>query len=128
MLSAKRALELVRELPDVTEYDHFGGNAFKGKGSTFVTVWEAKNTANLKLSPEEQRRFVMLDGEGFVEIDNAWGRQGWTTANLEFVDETAFREALAIAWRRSNEKARAKPTSRKKKSAPRRRRVTKRRP
>jgi YjbR len=128
MLTAKRALELVRELPDLTEYDHFGSNAFKGKGSTFVTVWETKNTANLRLSPEEQRRFVMLDGEGFVEIDNAWGRQGWTTVNLEFVDEAAFREALTSAWQRSNESVRAKPAARRKKPATRRRRVTKRRP
>ena len=41
------------------------------------------------------------DGEGFVEIDNAWGRQGWTTANLEFLDREQFAAALKAAWQNS---------------------------
>jgi hypothetical protein len=121
MLKAKRACELVRELPDVTEYDHFGSNAFKAKGGTFATVWTEKNTVNLRLTPEEQRRFVALDGEGFIEIDNAWGRQGWTTANLDFVDEQAFRAALLAAWHRACEKPSSKRVAKRSASARRKR-------
>jgi hypothetical protein len=56
---------------------------------------------NLRLTPEQQRSFVEIDGEGFREIDNAWGRQGWTTANLEFLDADQFTAALRVAWRNS---------------------------
>jgi len=98
MLTTKRACELARELPGVSEYDHFGSDAFRTVGGTFATVWHAKGSVNLNLSVEQQRRFVLLDGEGFVEIDNAWGRRGWTTANLEFVDEASLRDALLAAW------------------------------
>ena len=114
MLTTKRACDLARTMPDVSEYDHFGGDAFKAAGgTTFVTVWHAKKTANLKLTVDQQRHYVGLDGEGFVEIDNAWGRQGWTTANLEFVDEATFRAALEAAW--TNSKSKPKRVARKKK-------------
>jgi YjbR len=98
MLTTTRVCEIARALPGVTEYEHFGSDAFRTKGGTFVTVWRTKNSVNLKLTVEQQRRFVLLDGEGFVEIDNAWGRQGWTTANLEFAPDDAVREALQVAW------------------------------
>jgi hypothetical protein len=98
MLTTRRACEYARSFPEVTEYEHFGSDAFRAPGGTFATVWSSKRTVNLRLTPEQQRRFVELDGEGFVEIDNAWGREGWTTANLEFVDEAAFVEALGLAF------------------------------
>jgi hypothetical protein len=114
MLSTKRVCDLAKALTGVTEYDHFGSAAFRTKGGTFVTVWHAKNSANLKLTVEQQRRFVLIDGEGFVEIDNAWGRQGWTTANLQFVDEEALREALELAWANTANKPPRKRAARKK--------------
>jgi hypothetical protein len=40
----------------------------------------------------------MIDGDGFIEIDNAWGRQGWTKVQVEFVDRPEFLEALKSAW------------------------------
>lgn len=104
MLTTRRACEHAGSLPEVTVYDHFGGDAFRTPGGTFATVWHGKGIVNLKLTLEQQQRFVGLDGEGFVEIDNAWGRQGWTTANLEFVEEAAFVEALTAAWNNVKDK------------------------
>jgi hypothetical protein len=114
MLTTKRACEIARELPEVSEYDHFGSDAFRTVGGTFATVWHAKANVNLNLTVEQQQRFVLLDGEGFVEIDNAWGRRGWTTANLDFVDEAAFRDALLAAWGNAANKPARRRTARKK--------------
>jgi len=119
MLTTKRACELARALPEVSEYDHFGGDAFRTVGGTFATVWHSKGSANLNLTVEQQRRFVLIDGEGFVEIDNAWGRRGWTTANLEFVDEGAFRDALLAAWGNTTNKP-ARPRTTREKTGKRR--------
>jgi hypothetical protein len=102
---------LARALADVTEKDHFGSDAFRTPGGIFATVWHATGTVNLKLTPEQQRRFLLVDGEGFVEIDNAWGRQGWTTANLEFVDDAQFEDALKAAWSNAQTKAATKRKS-----------------
>ena len=104
MLTTKQACDLARALPEVSEKDHFGSDAFRTPGGTFATVWHEKKTVNLALTPDQQRRFAELDGEGFVPIDNAWGRQGWTTANLEFVEREQFVEALRTAWHNSAEK------------------------
>jgi hypothetical protein len=124
MLTTRRAAEMARSLPDVTERDHFGSDAFRTQGGIFATVWHETNTVNLKLTPEQQRRFVLIDGEGFVEIDNAWGRQGWTKANLEFLEPEQFGEALRVAWTNSHDKP---PRVRKSKAKPVRAASSKRR-
>jgi hypothetical protein len=78
------------------------------------------------LTPEQQHRFVTLDGEGFVAIDNAWGRKGATTANLGAVDREQFVEALRTAWHNSAEKAarrpgkKGRPTGKRMKAVPQR--------
>jgi hypothetical protein len=105
MLTTKLACELAAALPDVTKKDHFGSDAFRTPGGIFATVWHATRTVNLNLTPGQQRRFVELDGEGFTEIDNAWGRQGWTTANLEFLEQGPFVDALRTAWQNSQDNA-----------------------
>jgi hypothetical protein len=106
MLTTQIACELARGLEGVTEQDHFGSDAFRTPGGIFATVWHETNTVNLRLTVEQQRRFLMLDGEGFIEIDNAWGRQGWTTANLEFLEREQFWKALETAWENSANKPR----------------------
>jgi hypothetical protein len=98
MVTTKQACEMARELPEITEQDHFGSDAFRTPLGIFATVWHDKRTVNLRLTPEQQRRFVLLDGEGFSEIDNAWGRQGWTAAALDYLDRALFLEALRTAY------------------------------
>ena len=88
----------------MTEKDHFGSDAFIAHKRTFMTVWHEENTANLRLSLEQQRHFLSIDGEGFSEIDNAWGRQGWTKVHLKYVDRGQFIEAMNSAWEHSKTK------------------------
>jgi len=101
VLTTKQACKLARALPDVTHTLHFGSDAFRTPGGIFATVWHEKKTVNLMLTPEQQGHFVAVDDTGFVAIDNAWGRKGATTANLEAVDLEPFVEALRTAWRNS---------------------------
>jgi hypothetical protein len=101
MISSKQAAEMARSLEGVTEKDHFGSDAFVAHKRIFATVWHDKNEVNLMLSREQQRRFLSIDGEGFAELDNAWGRAGATRAQLAFVDRKDFLEALKAAWQNS---------------------------
>ncbi len=98
MISPRVAAAMVRKFADDDPKFHFGSDAFSANKRIFATVWYDKNTVNLRLSPDEQKRLLLLDGEGFVEIDNAWGKQGWTTVQLEFVDKEQFLDALKSAW------------------------------
>lgn len=101
MLTAQKACEMAETLDGVTVKDHFGSDAYCANKRIFATVWHDKNEVNLRLSLEEQLHFLSLDGEGFVEIDNAWGRQGFTKVQLDFVDPKNFAKALKSAWEHS---------------------------
>lgn len=110
MISSKIACEVIRNLSsDVSEKDHFGSDAFYANKRIFATVWHKENKANVRLTPDLQRKFLETDGEAFSEIDNAWGRQGWTTVQLEFVDKSLFSDAVQAAWDSSNIKSSRTP-------------------
>ncbi|MBI3556097.1 MAG: MmcQ/YjbR family DNA-binding protein [Deltaproteobacteria bacterium] len=118
-INTRTACEMARSLEGVTEKDHFGSDAFVAFGRMFATVWHDKNEVNLMLSPELQRQVLSIDGEGFAQIDNAWGRAGATKAQLDFVDPKDFAWALKLAWEHASDRAAkrsAKKTTKKKSS------------
>lgn len=97
-INTKLACELARLLEGVTERDHFGSDAFSAGGRIFATVWHDKNEVNLMFTPELQREYVGLDGEGFSAVPNKWGEKGATTAHLEELEVSVFESALRAAW------------------------------
>lgn len=107
-LTARQVCEMARSLEGVTEKDHFGSDAFCANGRIFATVWHDKNECNLMLNLEQQRNFLAIDGEGFSQIDNAWGRKGATNVQLDFVDREQFLDALKAAWVNSASKRAAR--------------------
>jgi hypothetical protein len=40
----------------------------------------------------------MMMPEAFAPVPNAWGQQGWTTANLSRLSEAELENALRAAW------------------------------
>ena len=69
-MNSKQAFELAQALPQVTIKDHFGRDGFSANKRMF---------------------------HAFTEIDNAWGRQGWTAVNLRYVEKFDFQKALQSA-------------------------------
>jgi hypothetical protein len=114
-MNTKKACDVIRKFPDLIEKVHFGSDAFSANGRIFATVWHDKGEVNLRLSPEQQEHFLLLDGEGFVEIDNAWGRQGWTKVQLGYVDQTDFEKVVKSAYEYSKKKQQRKTKMNKKK-------------
>ena len=103
-MNSKLVCELAKSLPGVTVKNHFGSDAFYADKRSFVTVWHEKNEISLRLNIRQQQEFLEKGGEAFAEIDNAWGRQGWTKVYLEFVKKRALEEALKSAWENSANK------------------------
>lgn len=83
-------------MPGTTEAPHFDRTAFRVK-RTFATLAADQLSANLKLTPDEQEFKVMLAPEAFHPVDNAWGRQGWTTVVLNRLEAAELRVALEMA-------------------------------
>jgi hypothetical protein len=100
-MNTKTACKMAAALEGVTEKDHFGSNAFHAHKRIFATVWHEKKTVNLRLTPEQQAEFLELDGDAFSIVPNAFGKQGWTTAHLEFCDKEQLAGALKAAWETS---------------------------
>jgi hypothetical protein len=96
MTSSSVFRQIALSLDGTTEAAHFDRQAFKVK-RIYATLAADGKSANLKLTPDEQEFKTMLAPEAFRAIDNAWGRQGWTTAYLDKLGETELRAALEMA-------------------------------
>ncbi|HEV7345350.1 MAG TPA: MmcQ/YjbR family DNA-binding protein [Devosia sp.] len=83
-------------LPGTTEAPHFDRSAFR-VDRIFVTLDASGETANFKFTPDEQEFKCQLAPELFSPLDNAWGRQGWTSARLSMATEDDLRAALEMA-------------------------------
>ena len=81
MADAADLRRMALALPGTTEAPHFDRAAFK-VDRIYVTLAADGLTANLKFTPDEQEFKCQLAPEVFAPIDNAWGRQGWTTVTL----------------------------------------------
>ncbi len=83
-------------LPGTTEAPHFDRAAFR-VDRIFVTLDADGQTANFKFTPDEQEFKCHLAPEVFDPLDNAWGRQGWTTATLAAATKDDLLAALEMA-------------------------------
>lgn len=88
---------LALALCGTVEAPHFDRSAFK-VARIYVTLAGDGLTANFKFSPDEQEFKCMMAPETFAPVPNAWGRQGWTGAQLARMSEREVAGALEIAW------------------------------
>jgi len=103
MANAADLRQLALALPGTTEAPHFDRAAFK-VARIYVTLAGDGLTANLKLMPDEQELKCAVAPEVFIPLDNAWGRQGWTTIELGMATQDDLGAALIMAWRHSEPK------------------------
>jgi hypothetical protein len=99
MATADDLRRLALGLDGTSEAPHFDRAAFKAV-RIYVTLAPDGLTANFNFSPEEQEFKCMLAPDAFRPIPNAWGRQGWTVADLAALSGAELKDALLIAWRR----------------------------
>jgi YjbR protein len=97
MATAKDLRRLALALNGTTEAPHFDRAAFK-VARIYVTLAADGLTANFKFTPDEQEFKCMMAPEAFVQVPNAWGRQGWTTATLSKLSLAELKSALETAW------------------------------
>jgi len=89
---------LALTLDGTTEAPHFDRAAFK-VARIYVTLAPGGKTANFNFTPDEQELKCMTAPDAFTPVDNAWGRQGWTTAKLPALSAAELKDALTVAWR-----------------------------
>jgi hypothetical protein len=77
---------------------HMGHPDFRVGGRIFATLHQDLQHAMVKLTPEQQERFVAEHGDAFAPENGAWGRQGSTRVRLAAVDEDALGQVVTLAW------------------------------
>ena len=78
---------------------HFERIGFKVTGRRmFATYLEKDNTANIFLTPGEQKLFCKMDSTNIYPVPNKWGEKGATTFELNNVKKELVTEALLSAY------------------------------
>ncbi len=91
--------KMALEFPGAETAPHFDRVAFKViKRRSFATYLDTDNTANIFLTPEEQKVFCRMDKKNIFHVANKWGEKDATTFVLDRVDPSLVREALLSAY------------------------------
>ncbi len=96
-------------LEGAVEGAHMGHPDFRVNGRIFATLHADNKAGMVKLSPDQQHRFVTEAPASFAPESGAWGRQGCTRVLLRAADEETVGEAMTLAWRNEASK---RPTTR----------------
>ncbi len=83
---------------DAIESAHMGHPDFRVNGRIFATLHADNAHGMVKLTPEQQQRFIGDEPRAFAPESGAWGRAGCTRVTLKSVGEDTLGEALTLAW------------------------------
>src|ERR687898_949758 len=99
MMRADEFRRIALGMKDAIEGAHMGHPDFRVNGRIFATLHADQQWGMVKLTPDQQQRFLQDAPEVFVPEKGAWGRQGCTAVRLDSVDEDTLGEAMTLAWR-----------------------------
>jgi hypothetical protein len=92
-------IKLALSFPGTEQHPHFDRTGIKVSGKRmFATYLDKNNTANIFLTPREQREFCKLDPENIYPVPNKWGEKGATTFELKNLSKEIIMEALLSAY------------------------------
>ena len=108
-MTANDFRKMALSFPEAIESAHMDHPDFRVRGKIFATLgYPDKDSAVVKLTPDEQRKFVRSDPNVFHPVTGAWGRRGSTSVHLPAAKIEKVREAIAAAWRNMAPKRLAK--------------------
>ena len=85
-------------LDGAIESAHMGHPDFRAKGKIFATIHDDHEWGMVKLTADQQRRFMQENPDVFAPEKGAWGRAGCTKVHLARVGSEALGEAMTLAW------------------------------
>jgi hypothetical protein len=91
-------------MKDAIESAHMAHPDFRVNGRIFATLHADMKWGMVKLTPEQQERFVRDVPDAFKPENGTWGLQGCTAVRLDTIDEDTLGEAMTLAWRNAVEK------------------------
>lgn len=104
MISPEETKNIALSFEGTGEQPHFNRTAFTVKKKIFATLSLNDKTLNLKFTPKVQFIFCPPNSKVIFAIPNGWGRQGWTTINLDKATKKLVKSALEEAYKLRKEK------------------------
>jgi hypothetical protein len=99
-MTADEFRKVALSLPEATESAHMNHPDFRVKGKIFATLGPAgADWGMVKLTPQQQTRWVALEPAVFAPVKGGWGQKGATKVSLAAATEDVVRPALIEAWR-----------------------------
>jgi len=98
MITVTGFRQIALGMEGAVEGAHTGPADFRARGRIFATI-QSPERGMVKLTPQQQARFVADDPASFLPESGAWGRQGCTRVLFASVDEESLGEAITLAWR-----------------------------
>ena len=99
-MTATEFRKLALSLPKAIESAHMHHPDFRVAGKIFATLgYPNKDFGVVKLTRDEQKRFIQDYPDAFKPVKGAWGRRGHTQIYLPAAKIGIVREALRLAWR-----------------------------
>ena len=90
--------KMALEIPTAVERSHMNHPDFRVAGKIFASLGVPdQNWGMVKLTPEQQRRFIEKVPKVFKPCSGAWGRQGATNVYLPAAKASIVRAALDAA-------------------------------
>jgi hypothetical protein len=98
-MTANGFRKLALSFPETAESRHMDHPDFRVRGRIFATLgYPDKSCGMVKLTPEQQTKFVIAHPDVFAPAKGAWGRAGSTTVNLRAAIKSSLLSALDAAW------------------------------
>jgi hypothetical protein len=98
MISNSTIHQLALSFPETDEHPHFNRIAFRVRKKIFATLDAEKRFLMVKLSPEGQSVFCLVNKEVIYPVPGGWGRKGATYIDLKKVKLSVAKDALRTAW------------------------------
>jgi hypothetical protein len=103
-------------LQGAIEGAHMNHPDFRANGKIFATIHADHRQGMVKLTPEQQERFMRAHPETFSAAAGMWGRQGSTMVRFDVADEEIVGEAMTLAWQNTAWQARTDSEVRRRKT------------
>jgi len=108
-MTADNFRKMAVEYPDAVESAHMNHPDFRINGKIFATLGVPDDgCAMVKLTPEQQQRFMRELPRVFYPCSGAWGRGGATHVHLASAQQDVVRAALDCAFQNVTAKAKKK--------------------
>ena len=99
---------LALSFADTIESEHCGHPDFRVRGKIFATLGPDEDWGMVKLTPEQQEKYMRAAPKVFTPASGAWGRGGCTIVQLRGARKPAVRRALMEAWKNTAPKSRTR--------------------